>query len=206
MYCRCENEFEWLMNMLKKRNCFSNWEDVAEFIDDSLLKLRYMKKRFGYLFYDHHKYIKKVNERNAIFVNKEHEFVCHKPEEPTFHGIDENGNTINVTIPMEDKERYEIKYLDEIDRGDPFITRDEKYQNEDVKNTTNILKKIKLVKPEIFNSNKFYDVLSSKEFDNIELETDREKFFEQVKKFVLDENEIEEDQQVDEIEENIRMI
>ena len=206
MYCRCENEFEWLMNMLKKGNCFSNWEDVAEFIDDSLLKLRYMKKRFGYLFYDHHKYIKKVNERNAIFVNKEHEFVCNKPEEPTFHGIDENGNTINITIPMEDKERYEIKYLDEIDRGDPFITRDEKYQNEDVKNTTNILKKIKLVKPEIFNSNKFYDVLYSKEFDNIELETDREKFFEQVKKFVLDENEIEEDQQVDEIEENIRMI
>ena len=184
MYCRCNNEFEWLMNMLKKGNCFSDWKDVAKFIDDSLLELRYMKKRFGYLFYDEYKYIKKVNERNAIFVNKEHEFVCRKPEEPTYHGIDESGNTINVTIPMKDKERYDIKYLDEIDRGDPFITKDEKYQNECVKNTTNIFKKIKLVKPEIFNSSEFYNVLYSEEFDNIELEKDREKFFEQVSKII----------------------
>ena len=184
MYCRCNNEFEWLMNMLKKGNCFSDWKDVAKFIDDSLLELRYIKKRFGYLFYDEYKYIKKVNERNAIFVNKEHEFVCRKPEEPTYHGIDESGNTINVTIPMKDKERYDIKYLDEIDRGDPFITKDEKYQNECVKNTTNIFKKIKLVKPEIFNSSEFYNVLYSEEFDNIELEKDREKFFEQVSKII----------------------
>ena len=184
MYCRCNNEFEWLMNMLKKGNCFSEWKDVAKFIDDSLLELRYMKKRFGYLFYDEYKYIKKVNERNAIFVNKEHEFVCRKPEEPTYHGIDESGNTINVTIPMKDKERYDIKYLDEIDRGDPFITKDEKYQNECVKNTTNIFKKIKLVKPEIFNTSEFYNVLYSEEFDNIELEKDREKFFEQVSKII----------------------
>ena len=184
MYCRCNNEFEWLMNMLKKGNCFSDWKDVAKFIDNSLLELRYMKKRFGYLFYDEYKYIKKVNERNAIFVNKEHEFVCRKPEEPTYHGIDESGNTINVTIPMKDKERYDIKYLDEIDRGDPFITKDEKYQNECVKNTTNIFKKIKLVKPEIFNSSEFYNVLYSEEFDNIELEKDREKFFEQVSKII----------------------
>ena len=189
MYCRCNNEFEWLMNMLKKGNCFSDWKDVAKFIDNSLLELRYMKKRFGYLFYDEYKYIKKVNERNAIFVNKEHEFVCRKPEEPTYHGIDESGNTINVTIPMKDKERYDIKYLDEIDRGDPFITKDEKYQNECVKNTTNIFKKIKLVKPEIFNSSEFYNVLYSEEFDNIELEKDREKFFEQVSKIILYEKE-----------------
>ena len=185
MYCRLNNEFDWLMEMIKEGNCFSDWEDVSNFIDDGLLKLRYMKKRFGYLFYDEHKYIKKVNGRNAIFVNKEHEFVCRKPEEPTFHGIDENGKTINTTIPMEDRERYEIKFLDEIDRGDPFITTDEKEQNEDVKQTKNILKKIKLVKPEIFNSDKFYEVLYSEEFDNIELEKDREKFYEQVKKFVL---------------------
>ena len=44
MYCRCNNEFEWLMNMLKKGNCFSTWEDVGKFIDDPLLELRYMKK------------------------------------------------------------------------------------------------------------------------------------------------------------------
>ena len=186
MYCRCKDEFEWLMNMLKKGDCFSDWEDVSRFIDDSLLQLRYMKKRFGYLFYDEHKYIKKVNGRNAIFVNKEHEFVCRKPNQPTFHGIDEiTGETLNVTIPMEDTERYEIKFLDEIDRGDPFITKDEKEQNEDVKKTKNILKKIKLVKPEIFNSGKFYEVLNSKEFDKIELEKDREKFYEQVRKYVL---------------------
>ena len=48
---------------------------------------------------------------------------------------------------MEDTERYEIKVLDEIDRGDPFITKDDKEQNEEVKQTKNILKKIKLVKP-----------------------------------------------------------
>ena len=187
MYCRLNNEFDWLMEMIKKGDCFSNWENVAKFIDGDLLKLRYMKKRFGYLFYDEHKYIKKINGRNAIFVNKEHEFVCRKPDQPTFHGIDENGKTINTTIPMEDRERYEIKFLDEIDRGDPFITTDEKEQNEDVKQAKNILKKIKLVKPEIFNSDEFYEVLISNEFDNIELEKDREKFYEQVKKFVLNE-------------------
>ena len=86
---------------------------------------------------------------------------------------------------MEDTERYEIKFLDEIDRGDPFITKDDKEQNEEVKQTKNILKKIKLVKPEIFNSYEFYEVLYSKEFDNIELEKDREKFYEQVREIVL---------------------
>ena len=40
------------------------------------------------------------------------------------------------------------------------------------------------MKPEIFNSDEFYEVLHSKEFDNIELEKDREKFYEQVKKYV----------------------
>ena len=95
MYCRCENEFEWLLNMLKKGNCFSDWKDVAEFIDGGLLELRYMKKRFGYLFYDEFKYIKKINGRDAITVNKEDQFVCRKPDEPTFHGIDEDGKMIN---------------------------------------------------------------------------------------------------------------
>ena len=92
---------------------------------------------------------------------------------------------LNTTTPMEDTERYEIKFLDEIDRGDPFITKDDKEQNEEVKQTKNILKKIKLVKPEIFNSDEFYEVLNSKEFDNIELEKDREKFYEQVREIVL---------------------
>ena len=160
-------------------------------IDGDLLKLRYMKKRFGYLFYDYYKYIKKVNGRNAIFVNKEYQYVCRKPEEPTYHGIDENEpplskkRYLNTTIPMKDTERYEIKFLDEIDRGDPFITKDEKIQNKEVKQTKNIFKKIKLVQPEIFNSDDFYEVLYSEEFDNIELEKDRKKFYEQVKKYIL---------------------
>ena len=199
MYCYCKDEFDWFMKMLKKGDCFSYWEDVAEFIDDDLLELRYMKKRFGYLFYDHYKYIKKINGRNAIFVNKEDQFVCRKPEEPHFHGIDEDepifnpdGTTnkkrhLNVTIPMEDTERYEIKYLDEIDRGEPYVTNDDKSQDEEIKKTKNILKKIKLVKPEIYNSDEFYDVVYSKEFDNIELEKDRKKFYEQVREFVLGE-------------------
>ena len=196
MYCRCNNEFDWLMEMLKKGNCFFDWGDVAEFIDDGLLELRYMKKRFGYLFYDDFKYIKKINGRKTIFVNKEDQLVCRKPDNPTFHGIDENEpifnidgsinekRHLNITIPMEDTERYEIKFLDEIDRGDPFITKDDKEQNEEVKQTKNILKKIKLVKPEIFNSYEFYEVLYSKEFDNIELEKDRENFYEQVREIV----------------------
>ena len=187
MYCSCNNEFDWLMEMLKEGDCFSDWKGVAKFIDNSLLELRYMKKRFGYLFYDENKYIKKINGRNAIFVNKEYQYVCRKPEEPTYHGIDENGKTINISIPMKDTERYEIKFLDEIDRGDPFISYEDKYQNEKVKQTKNIIKKIKLVKPEIFNSDEFYEVLHSEEFDNIELEKDCKKFYEQVKKYVLKE-------------------
>ena len=132
MYSYCRDEFDWLMNMLKG-DYFINYENLIKFIDNDLLKLRYMKKRFGYLFYDEHKYIKKINGFDCIFVNKEHQFVCRKPDQPTYHGIDEEGKTINITIPMKDKERYEIKYLHEIDRGDPFITSDDKYQDECVK-------------------------------------------------------------------------
>ena len=171
MRCYCKDEFDWLMKMVEKGNCFFDWEDVAEFIDDGLFELRYMKKRFGYLFYDHYKYIKKGNGRNAIFVEKEDGFVCRKPDEPHYHGIDENEpmfnpdgtfndkHHLNVTIPMEDIERYDIKYLDEIDRGEPYVTNDDKSQDEEIKKTKNILKKIKLVKPEIYNSEEFYDVV-----------------------------------------------
>ena len=197
MYCYCKDEFDWLMKMIEKGDCFFDWNDVAEFIDDGLFELRYMKKRFGYLFYDHYKYIKKVNGRNAIFVEKEDGFVCRKPDEPHYHGIDEDepmfnpdGTTnkkrhLNVTIPMEDTERYEIKYLDEIDRGEPYVTNEDKSQDEEIKKNKNILKKIKLVNPEIYNSEEFYDVVYSEEFDKIELEKDRKKFYEQVREIVL---------------------
>ena len=209
MYCYCRDEYDWLMKMLEKGNCFSDYDHLHKFIDSSLLQLRYMKKRFGYLFYDECKYIKKVNGRNAIFVNKEHQYVCRKPEEPTYHGIDENGKTINVTIPMKDTERYEIKFLDEIDRGDPFITSDEKYQDEDVKDTKNILQKIMLVKPEIYNSSDFYEVLYSNYFDNIELEKDVRYIYNQVKKYVLDidiKDIIDFDDQYVIVEEGLKMI
>lgn len=71
---------------------------------------------------------------------------------------------------MEDRSRYDIKYLDEIDKGVPFYTKDEEEQDDEVLGTDNILKTIKLIKPEIYNSDKFYEVLYSTEFDNIELE------------------------------------
>ena len=37
MYCRLKDEFEWLIEMVRKGNCVSDWNDVAEFIDDPLL-------------------------------------------------------------------------------------------------------------------------------------------------------------------------
>ena len=190
MRCYCKDEFEWLMKMIEKGDCFFNWEDISEFIDEDFLELRYMNKRFGYLFYDHFKYIKKVNGRNAICVNKEEQFVCRKPDEPLYYGLDETDNKkgyLFSKIPLEDTERYEIKYLDEIDRGEPYFTNTDKFQDEEVKKTKNILKKIKLVKPEIYNSDEFDEVLDSEEFDNIELEKDRKKFYEQVREFVLGE-------------------
>ena len=177
MHCYCKDEFDWFMKMLKKGDCFRYWEDVAEFIDEDFLELRYMNKRFGYLFYDDYVYIKKVNGRNAICVNKEEHFVCRKPDQAVHFS----------TVPLEDTERFEIKYLDEIDKGEPYVTNDDKSQDEEIKKTKNILKKIKLVKPEIYNSDEFYDVVYSKEFDNIELEKDRKKFYEQVREFVLGE-------------------
>ena len=44
-----------------------------------------MKKRFGYLFYNHYKYIFEKHGRDAFCVNKEDQFVCRKPEEPIKH-------------------------------------------------------------------------------------------------------------------------
>ena len=177
------------MKMIEKGDCFFNWEDIGEFIDDDLFELRYMKKWFGYLFYDHYKYIKKVNGRNAICVHKEEQFVCRKPDELLYYGLDETDNKkgyLFSKIPLEDPERYEIKYLDEIDR-EPYLTNDDKEQDKEIKKTKNILKKIKLVNPEVYNSDEFDEVLDSEEFDNIELEKDRKKFYEQVREFVLGE-------------------
>ena len=183
--CRCDNEFEWLMHMLEE-GVFSCWEDVAHFIDDDLLELRYMKKRFGYLFFDHYKYIIKVNGRNAIVVDKDDNFVCRKPyDKIDVSNIDDSGKEtfLYSTAPAKDPLHYDIKYLDEIDKGDPYVTNDDREINEEVAKTYNIIKKINLVKPEIFNSENFYEVLNSKEFDDIVLEKDKTKFYEQVVKY-----------------------
>ena len=91
---------------------------------------------------------------------------------------------INVTIPLEDTERYEIKYLGDLDKGDPFVSDEDKWKSSLVKKTKNILKKIKFVKPEVFNSNEFFKVLRSKEFDDIKLEDKSELFYDQLKKFI----------------------
>ena len=56
MRCYCKDEFDWLMKMIEKGDCFFDWEDICEFIDEDFLELRYMNKRFGYLFYDDFKY------------------------------------------------------------------------------------------------------------------------------------------------------
>ena len=43
--------------------------------------------------------------------------------------------------------RYEIiKYLEDLDKGDPFVSDEDKWKNELVKETTNIIKKIKLLR------------------------------------------------------------
>ena len=34
---------------------------------------------------------------------------------------------------MEDTKRYEIKYLDEIDRGEPYLTNEDKKQDKEIK-------------------------------------------------------------------------
>ena len=61
-----------------------------------------------------------------------------------------------------------------------------KKQDEYVEETKNILKKIMLVKPEIYNSDDFYEVLYSDYYDKIELVKDVKYFYNQVKKYVLD--------------------
>ena len=188
MRCYCKDEFDWLMKMIEKGDCFFDWEDICEFIDEDFLELRYMNKRFGYLFYDDYIYISKklmvvmllvLIKRNILFVvNLMNHYIMVQMKH------NKKGYLFSK-IPLEDTERYQIKYLDEIDKGEPYVTNDDKKRDEEIKKTKNILKKIKLVQPEIYNSEEFYEVFYSKEFDNIELEKDRKKFYEQVKKFVL---------------------
>ena len=85
MFCYCKDEFDWLMNIINKDNCFSSFKDISDFIDSGLLELRYMRKRFGYLFYNSIKYIVKHNRKYAVFVNKEDKLVASKPLEERDH-------------------------------------------------------------------------------------------------------------------------
>ena len=55
------------------------------------------------------------------------------PREPSYHGIDENGKLLNVTIPYDDRERYDFVYLHDIDKGEPFVTEGEEIYDEYIK-------------------------------------------------------------------------
>ena len=56
MDCYCRDEFDWFINMIKG-DCFCSFKDSSDFIDNGLLQLRHMRKRFGYLFYSSIKFI-----------------------------------------------------------------------------------------------------------------------------------------------------
>lgn len=200
MYCYCRDEFDWFMKLLEQDQNLglTNINYLANLIDDDIKELRYMKKRFGYLFYNSVHYIKKVDGRNAIIVNREHGCVASKPEELHYHGIGENGEFLNETKPIEDRVRYDIKFLDEIDKGEPFISEGDKFRDEYVKETTNIFKKIKLIQPEIYNSlYEFSEVLDSEKYDKIKPKKNKAKFYQQVKKYVIDDEDYDEDEDED---------
>lgn len=183
MYCYMPNEFFYLMEMLKQGNNFTDYNHLNNFIDKEYLELRYMKKRFGYLFFDDLSYIKKFLGNNAIYIHKEKQFVARNPEEPYYHDRDENNNPIDISIPENDTDRYEIKLLHEIDKGPPYFTKEEKKRDVYIKETTNILQKINLLKPEVYDTNEFYNVLTE-DYDRIEL-GDIKDFYKVVKQYVL---------------------
>ena len=59
-------------------------------------------------------------------------------------------------------ENHDFVYVDDIDKGEPFVTEDDKFRDECVKKEKYIIKKILLVKPEIYNSSyHFNNVLES---------------------------------------------
>ena len=39
MNCLCKDEFDWLVNMTKKGNCFRTFKDISYFIDNVLFVL-----------------------------------------------------------------------------------------------------------------------------------------------------------------------
>lgn len=48
---------------------------------------------------------------------------------------------LNISIPYDDRERYDIIYLDDIDKGEPFVTEHEKVDDEIIKKRKQILLK-----------------------------------------------------------------
>lgn len=145
MNCYCKDEFDWLMNMIKEGGCFRTFKEFSSFIDSSLKELRYMRKRFGYLFYNElARYIAKYNREKAILVHKQERFVARDPYDNTIIVNDDNGYFINGPRPYDDRERYDFVYLDDIDKGEPFVTEDDKFRDDCVKkkNKKNLIKKI----------------------------------------------------------------
>lgn len=69
MYGYCKHEYDWLMSLIK-RNILKSWEEVDNFICKDYLELRYMRKRFGYVFPNYCKYMERINRKYAIVVLK----------------------------------------------------------------------------------------------------------------------------------------
>lgn len=143
-----------------------------------------MRKRFGYLFYNElvH-YIVKHNGKNVILVAKKEKFVARKPYDSSLHYI-EHKVLFDGPSPYYDKENYDFVYLDDIDNGEPFVTDYDKHSNEYVKKEKYIIKKILMVKPEIYNSEIFWEVQDTDIFDNIKLDENRDLFYKQLIKII----------------------
>lgn len=94
-----------------------------------------------------------------MFINRK-KFVARKPYDDTI--INDNGHFINGPRRYDERENYDFVYLDDIDKDECFVTEDDKFRDECVKKEKNIIKKILLVKPEIYNSSyHFNNVLES---------------------------------------------
>ena len=98
--------FDIVMNKIKNDVLYLSWEGISEFIDE-LLEMYYMKRRFGYYFKE--KDIEIVDNKPAIIVRDD--------------DFDDESYIYEGEL---NEEGYKVKYLEEIDKGHPFITENEK--------------------------------------------------------------------------------
>ena len=112
-----KNEFEIVISKMTKY-IYTTWKKIAKFINDDLLgELYYMKRRFGYYFYD--KDIRIVNNRPAIIVVDE--------ESETYDDFFWRFFGGRVCSEEYLKEKgLKLLYLEDIDKGDPYFGKNEK--------------------------------------------------------------------------------